>query len=205
MISLTVRRVILFRWVAAALGAAVSSCAAPLPDAIPPAKTKAIPQSDITVDPQRLLAAHNQIRRQLNIPDLKWSDQMEAYATEWALFLSDNVNCDLQYRGSVGLPQHKNGIGENIYRHDAVVSTDGSRQLDNIDGRTVIFEWARESVNYEYVTNKCALNSSCDQYTQLVWRDSAVVGCGAASCANQDQIWVCNYDPPGNFFKQRPY
>jgi hypothetical protein len=34
-------------------------------------------------------------------------------------------------------------------------------------------------------------------FTQLVWRSSARLGCGASVCRGL-QIWVCNYDPPGN-------
>lgn len=207
--KLIYKRLVLFRWWSAGLTAvvcaAVTSCAAPLPDLRPPVEVKTIPVTDIAVEPQRIVDAHNKIRRQLSIPELQWSSQMAAYATEWALFLSNDIGCDLQNRGSIGLPQHRNGFGENLYKHQAVVKTDGSRLLDSIDGERVVFEWARESVDYDYTNNACAPGKSCDHYTQLVWRDSAVVGCGAASCGSRDQIWVCNYDPPGNFYKQRPY
>ena len=185
---------------------AAISCASQLPDLRPPIEVNTVvPPSDISSDAQQMLATHNQIRRQLSLPDLRWSNQMEVYATEWALFLSNEANCDLFYRGSTGLPLHKNGIGENLYKHAATTRVDGDRSVDNIDARDVVLEWARESVDYDYGSNECGLGKSCDHYTQLVWRDSSVVGCGAASCPGKEQIWVCNYDPPGNFSKQRPY
>ena len=170
-----------------------------------PSESVNIPGTDISIDTSQMLAAQNQIRRKLSIPDLKWSNQMAAYATEWALYLSDEAGCNLRNRGLVGLPVHKNGIGENLFKSGAVISADGNRQLNKVAEQQVVLEWARESVDYNYISNECALNRNCDRYTQLVWRDSSVVGCGAASCPNKDQIWVCNYDPPGNFFKQRPY
>lgn len=197
---------IYFSLITATLAVAVISCTPTLPDLRPAVKVnRIVPATDVAIDSERMLAAHNRVRQQLSIPKLRWSNQMSVYATEWALFLSDEVGCDLRHRGAIGLPLHKNGIGENLYKHAAVVRTDGNRQLDVISENDVVFNWARESGDYNYVSNDCALNKSCERYTQLVWRDSAVVGCGAASCPNNDQIWVCNYDPPGNFYKQRPY
>ena len=35
-------------------------------------------------------------------------------------------------------------------------------------------------------------------FTQVVWRGTREVGCGHAQC-NGNDIWVCQYDPPGNF------
>lgn len=191
---------------AAAFAAFSVSCVAPIPDLRPPPERKTeIPATDIAVDPEAMLSAHNAIRQQLGISPLRWSQQMAAYSTEWALFLSSEAGCDLRYRGTIGLPLHKNGLGENLYRHEALVSSDGGRRIDEVDERTVVVGWARQAANYDYVSNTCALNSVCENYTQVVWADSAVVGCGAASCPNKDQIWVCNYDPPGNFNQQRPY
>ena len=191
---------------AASVVAISVSCAAPIPDLRPPPERKTeVPATDISVDQQRILAAHNAIRSQLGIGDLRWSQQMQAYATEWALFLSDDAGCDLRYRGTIGLPLHKNGLGENLYRHEAVVSSNGGRRVDDVEEKSVVVSWARQAADYDYVSNTCALNATCENYTQVVWADSAVVGCGAASCPNKDQIWVCNYDPPGNFNQQRPY
>jgi len=44
----------------------------------------------------------------------------------------------------------------------------------------------------------------CGHYTQIVWRDTKQVGCGVAR-DNRREIWVCNYDPPGNWVGHRPY
>lgn len=193
-------------FMAAYIAAFLFSCAAPLPDLRPPPERRtAVPETDVTVDSARVLEAHNVIRRQLGIPELSWSVQMQVYATEWALFLSSEAGCDLRYRGTVGLPLHKNGLGENLYFHEALVTSDGSRRIDEVDERVPVRSWARQAEHFNYVDNTCELNRQCDSYTQVVWSDSAVVGCGAASCPNNDQIWVCNYDPPGNFSLQRPY
>jgi hypothetical protein len=53
------------------------------------------------------------------------------------------------------------------------------------------------------------LNSNgCGHYTQVVWRNTERVGCGYSTCQAQGfnfEVWVCNYDPPGNFIGQAPY
>ena len=191
---------------AACIAAFSFSCVAPIPDLRPPPERKtAVPASDIVVDNSLVVEAHNSIRSQLGVPQLKWSVQMQAYATEWALFLANEAGCDLRYRGSIGLPLHKNGLGENLFKQEALVISNGSRRVAEVDERSVVVSWAKQAEHYNYVDNTCALNQRCDSYTQVVWSDSAVVGCGAASCPNNDQIWVCNYDPPGNFNLQRPY
>ncbi len=185
---------------------AVTSCAKPLPDLRPPVEINTVvPETDITVSSEALVNTHNSVRQRLGIPDLVWSNQMAVYATEWALFLANQGGCGLQYRGPNSLPLYKNGLGENLYKGDAVVWADGRREVQQLEAKQVVLSWVEQSVDYDYSSNSCGPNRDCENYTQVVWRDSRVVGCGAASCGNKDQIWVCNYDPPGNFLNQRPY
>jgi hypothetical protein len=44
----------------------------------------------------------------------------------------------------------------------------------------------------------------CGHYTQIVWRNTKSVGCAVAR-GKGVEVWVCNYDPPGNYAGQRPY
>ena len=41
-------------------------------------------------------------------------------------------------------------------------------------------------------------------YTQMVWRQTALLGCGQAICKGT-LIVACNYDPPGNVLGRRPF
>ena len=34
-------------------------------------------------------------------------------------------------------------------------------------------------------------------FTQVVWRGTTAVGCGRSQCNGLD-VWICQYDPPGN-------
>jgi pathogenesis-related protein 1 len=75
----------------------------------------------------------------------------------------------------------------------------------------VVTSWVNEDANYDYGTNSCS--SVCGHYTQVVWRDSTELGCGMANCTDNNpfgssgpwQLWVCNYNPPGNYVGMKPY
>ncbi|OAE18237.1 hypothetical protein AXG93_2668s1000 [Marchantia polymorpha subsp. ruderalis] len=40
---------------------------------------------------------------------------------------------------------------------------------------------------------------------KVVWRDTAALGCGSATCPSGALFVVCSYDPPGNVVGQLPY
>jgi hypothetical protein len=75
----------------------------------------------------------------------------------------------------------------------------------------VVASWASEASNYDYTNNTCS--GTCGHYTQVVWRDTLRLGCGAAHCTQNSPFtkypewdyWVCNYDPAGNVNNARPY
>jgi KaiC/GvpD/RAD55 family RecA-like ATPase len=75
-------------------------------------------------------------------------------------------------------------------------------RLRTEDQAQVVSSWSAEGNNYNSEENSCS--SVCGHYTQIVWRDSKEVGCGSARNGNR-QVWVCEYNPPGNFVGQRPY
>lgn len=77
----------------------------------------------------------------------------------------------------------------------------------------VVASWVSEDANYDYATNTCAAGKECGHYTQVVWRDSVGLGCGMTECTANNpfggsgkwQLWVCNYDPAGNYVGEKPY
>jgi pathogenesis-related protein 1 len=66
----------------------------------------------------------------------------------------------------------------------------------------VVNAWAAESRNYDYRSNCC--RGVCGHYTQIVWAGTQEVGCAVAR-GGRREVWVCNYDPPGNWAGKRPY
>src|ERR1035437_5741567 len=66
----------------------------------------------------------------------------------------------------------------------------------------VVEAWASEARDYDYRSNRC--HGQCGHYTQIVWRNTKSAGCAVAR-GGRREIWVCSYDPPGNYVGQRPY
>jgi pathogenesis-related protein 1 len=135
--------------------------------------------------------AHNAARAAVvpaaspDIPPLAWSSDVAGVAQAWA------DGCKFQHSGGV--------YGENLY------ATTGSATPE-----AVVASWVSEDADYVYATNTCS--AVCGHYTQVVWRDSMHLGCGVTDCTESSpfgsgawQLWVCNYDPPGNFDGEKPY
>lgn len=164
-----------------------------------------------------MTAAHNLIRSELDataaLPDLQWDVEIAAFAQQWADQLANNC-------GSIEHRDQSN-YGENIAlagSRPRAVSFSPAQAVEgwaaevdcwefgSISGGSSTSGPGQESCDYQCTT---ALNASgCGHYTQLVWRDSQRVGCGYATCDLDDWnygVWVCNYDPPGNFIGQEPF
>lgn len=149
-----------------------------------------------------MVAAHNSVRATVKVPDLTWSNDLAAYAREWAEHLRDQKGCKPEHRPYDGKFAQKHG--ENLYWGSAMVWSNGKREPQRVDAAGVVQSWAKEVANYDYAKNHCS--GVCGHYTQMVWRDSRQVGCAMALCDDsKDQIWVCSYDPPGNWQGEKPY
>ncbi len=132
-----------------------------------------------------LLTVHNEARAAVGVPPLSWSNTVAATAESWAAELGNN-GCGLEHsRGS--------SYGENLYW------TSNPRPTAD-----VVTSWTDEAIHYNARNSKCARGQVCGHYTQVVWADSRTLGCAMASCGSA-QVWVCNYDPPGNFVGQKPF
>jgi pathogenesis-related protein 1 len=143
-----------------------------------------------------MTAVHNAVRSSVvgeAIPTLRWSKELSDIAQSWADHLAGE---------SCAFYHSNNGYGENLYW------TSGGDPAPS----AVVGLWASEGPCWTYgriqVDDACSLscgNSSCYHYTQLVWRNTALVGCGFAECSNGAEIWCCSYDPQGNIIGQYPY
>lgn len=132
---------------------------------------------------QEMLAAHNSVRARHGVPPLRWSDELAKYAQKWAHTLIA--------RGEFS--HHRNlQYGENLFEVSG-----GSATADE-----VVSGWAAEAKKYNYRNNTCS--GRCGHYTQIVWRDTKMVGCGMARDRGRE-VWVCNYEPAGNIMGERPY
>jgi pathogenesis-related protein 1 len=130
-----------------------------------------------------ILQAHNSIRTRLNLRPLLWSDKIAAAAQQWAeVLLARN---QFAHRPN-------SAYGENLFQMVGAAASP----------TRVVNEWAAEARNYDYASNRC--KGVCGHYTQIIWRDSKEVGCGVAR-EGRREIWVCEYNPPGNWVGRKPY
>lgn len=66
-----------------------------------------------------------------------------------------------------------------------------------------IDDWYNEVKYYNYNTGSNIPGGRTGHFTQVVWKGTTQIGCGATYCNNYRQIfYVCNYNPSGNYIGQ---
>jgi pathogenesis-related protein 1 len=134
-----------------------------------------------------MVEKHNYWRGKLGIGKVSWSAEVAKYAQEWAEKLALQ-GCNLRHR--------QNGkYGENIFWAMGI----------KITPSTVVDDWADERKDFNHHTQECNNGNNCGHYTQVIWANTNQIGCGMARCKDGAEIWVCNYDPPGNYMGEKPY
>ena len=130
-----------------------------------------------------MVAAHNAVRARVGTAPLRWSEHLASVAQEWA----DSLMASGQLQHS-----HNPNYGENLYEITGAPATSA----------LVIDAWAREVGDYTYSSNSC--RNVCGHYTQVVWNDTKEVGCAVARGGGRE-VWVCEYNPPGNWIGRKPW
>src|SRR3984957_8841113 len=130
-----------------------------------------------------MLAPHNMVRARAGIPPLAWSDRLAARAQDWADTLLAQNRFD---------HRPNSNYGENLFEIRGGAASPAQ----------VVRDWAEEARDYDYRSNTC--RGVCGHYTQIVWGKTHDVGCAVATDSRRE-VWVCNYDPPGNIIGYRPY
>jgi len=130
-----------------------------------------------------MLDAHNAVRARVGVPPLIWSAALAEAAQDWADYLI-----------ATGAFFHSpdNRYGENLY------AISGGAAAPN----EVVSAWAGEAAQYDIRSNACT--GVCGHYTQIVWRTTRELGCALATDVERE-VWVCEYNPPGNYVGSRPY
>lgn len=139
----------------------------------PPARPAAKPAGDADA----FLRAHNGYRAKHCAAPLTWSSKLAGLAQRWANSLRDK-GCAFG---------HSNGsTGENL-----AAGTSGT-----LDPEAVVKMWYDEVALYKFPNGGFSMKTG--HFTQVVWRGTTQVGCGRSQCNGMD-IFVCEYDPAGNW------
>jgi len=137
------------------------------------------------------LAAHNAVRARAEPPPmpplvpLDWDDELASTAAAHA------ARCRFE-------PVDADGRGENLYVASWAATLEEA-----------VLDWASEIDDYDHEANACV--GTCGHYTQIVARDTELVGCGYADCPVVEglnfggRLWVCHYDAVGRWVGERPY
>jgi len=121
--------------------------------------------------------AHNRYRAKHCAAALSWSAKLAAVAQRWANSLRDR-GCAFGHSGG--------SYGENL-----AAGTSGT-----LDAESVVKMWYDEVAQYRFPDGGFSMKTG--HFTQVVWRGTTQVGCATSRCNGMD-IFVCEYNPAGNW------
>jgi uncharacterized protein YkwD len=150
----------------------VETAAAKKPEPKKPAASK------LDATAQAFLDAHNRVRAKHCAPALTWSATLAGVAQKWA--------DELAAKGCAFGHSPGRKYGENL-----AAGTVGA-----LDPESTVAMWYDEIKLYKFPDGGFSMQTG--HFTQVVWTTTTQVGCGHVQCKGND-IYVCNYDPPGNW------
>lgn len=140
----------------------------------------------------RVLAAQNRERRAMSIEPLAWDPALALSAKDWANYLAKTGKFEHAPERPLD-PQ-----GENLWA--------GTKNYYSLEA--MVDSWVREKRNFRPGTfpNNSITGRVQDvgHYTQLVWRQTRLVGCAIAK-SEQEDILVCRYSDAGNYLGEKPF
>ncbi len=146
-------------------------------------------------DADGFVAYHNKIRKEVGAGEVQWSPELARFAQEWADELA-----------KTGEPKHRPGDGDFAQKYGENWAAGTYRNMFNY----ALTGWHGEIKFYkpgEPITQEDL--HKYGHYTQMVWKDTTKIGAGKAVVKSGPHkgwvIIVCNYDPHGNVFGEKPY
>jgi uncharacterized protein YkwD len=152
----------------------------PEPEFSAPGKRKPVPRGaagDAPAMAKAMVDAHNRLRARHCAGPLTWSPKLAKVAQQWANSLRDQ-GCKFGHSGG--------SYGENL-----AAGTSGV-----LDAEAVVKMWYDEVAKYKFPNG--GFSAATGHFTQVVWRRTTQIGCGRSQCNGMD-VWVCEYDPAGNW------
>ncbi|XP_064553070.1 cysteine-rich venom protein [Drosophila montana] len=152
-----------------------------------------------------ILQEHNRLRQLVatgrypgqpgaeNMREIVWDDELAARAQQWA------DNC--QFRHDPHRTINRFTMGQNL----AVIWSTAPLEAEDGDFPSRIQNWFNEVQKYSFGD---AWSPKTGHYSQLVWGETSLVGCGFAEYKDNikfNKLYVCNYGPGGNVVGYNPY
>ena len=126
-----------------------------------------------------ILTNHNYHRKRHQVEPLERSEEIEKVAQAYSEHLAEIEK----------LVHSHNGYGENLFYC-------WSSNSICVTGEYASQSWYSEVSKYNF--NSPGFSSGTGHFTQLVWKGSKKIGCGAACNKNNKCYVSCNYSPAGN-------
>ncbi|XP_001605587.3 venom allergen 5.01-like [Nasonia vitripennis] len=158
-------------------------------------------------DKRNILDEHNRLRQlvalgQVNgqpsakmMMEMVWDDELAAMAQQWA------DRCSETHDNARNV--HRFAVGQNMAR-TWTTRTPASPYDTEPDWRHQISTWFNEVQHY-----RTGYSSTTAHYTQVIWGDTYLVGCGYSfyydPARGYTKNYVCNYGPSGNVLGYKPY
>ncbi|KAL1881279.1 hypothetical protein Daus18300_001131 [Diaporthe australafricana] len=178
----------LLGFLASALLALTSASPAPAPDpaqvqtvtitAAPSIASTAPQFTDTALFKSAILNSTNVFRSQHNATAVTWNNTLSSFASSYLASMgssSPDSECDFAHSGGP--------YGENL-----------ALGCNEVTGCVDL--WGDERDQYDY--SDPGFGEATGHFTQLVWKDTAAVGCGARLCGTRGWYLVCEYWPRGN-------
>ncbi|XP_075147591.1 venom allergen 5 isoform X2 [Haematobia irritans] len=152
-----------------------------------------------------ILKEHNRLRQTVatgrypgqpgaeNMREIIWDEELAERAQQWA------ENC--QFRHDPHRTINRFTMGQNL----AIIWSTAPLDPDDGDFPSRIQSWFNEVQKYSFGD---AWSPKTGHYSQLVWGETSLVGCGFAEYKDKskyNKLYVCNYGPGGNVVGYNPY
>jgi uncharacterized protein YkwD len=148
----------------------------------------ALEAKDLAALQKAALARHNTLRAKHGAKALVADEALRKQAQKWAERLA-SANSGLKH-------SNVEGMGENLYYFSSTAPTPiAAAEL----GTQSVDAWYGEIKDYTFGEDIPSNFGKVGHFTQVVWKGTRKLGCGAAASADgQAYFVVCNYSPQGN-------
>ena len=148
-----------------------------------------------------LLAQHNKYRKMHNAPDLVLDNELIKLALDYAAALAYKSDAYSTYPSGTK-NKNRERLGENIF---SCISVLKNKPCYDITSTKPVDEWYKEINNYNFEQPGFTIDSS--HFTQIVWKETTKVGCGAALKDDDEKIYkvVCYYYKAGNILNPEKF